>query len=276
MKLLAENHYYKVTEPLEKVTINTLFAQDIIQQKIKGKIYVDNIDAPNTFYIVHPYGMTLLLGAHNNESFNADFKEYSLNIGNIRNHFEWMQAYPNAWHPVLAELYKDCIIRSSDNKNQLNHGIIELNTRVNFKFNPQKYRDIKTSFPSDDVKIVRTDSVIFRNMKGSVIPHYFWKNEQDFLNNGVGFSLLYQNQPASTAYSACIQGNQLEFGIETAEDFRGKGFAEMVCLALLEYAIKNNFEPVWACKLENKESYNLAQKLGFEPSLEIPFYRLSN
>jgi hypothetical protein len=34
-------------------------------------------------------------------------------------------------------------------------------------------------------------------------------------------------------------------------------------------------EPVWACRLENDGSYKLAQKLGFEPVLEIPYYRLS-
>jgi RimJ/RimL family protein N-acetyltransferase len=67
----------------------------------------------------------------------------------------------------------------------------------------------------------------------------------------------------------------LEIGIETAEEFRRKGFAEIVCEAIIEYCIANKYEPVWSCRLENSGSYILAQKMGFEPIYKIPYYRLS-
>jgi hypothetical protein len=53
------------------------------------------------------------------------------------------------------------------------------------------------------------------------------------------------------------------------------GFAEYTCSALIDYCIENNYEPVWACHLENIGSYKLAQKIGFTPSALIPYYRLS-
>ena len=112
-------------------------------------------------------------------------------------------------------------------------------------------------------------------MKGSVVPFYFWDSEDDFLKNGVGFSLFYKDKLSSTAYSSYIHDDKLELGIETVEEFRGKGFAEYTCSALIDYCIENNFEPVWACRLENIGSYKLAQKIGFIPSAEIPYYRLS-
>lgn len=34
-------------------------------------------------------------------------------------------------------------------------------------------------------------------------------------------------------------------------------------------------EPIWSCRLENTGSYKLAQKIGFLPTAEIPYYRLS-
>ena len=43
MKLLSEKNYNKVVEPLKLVTINKLFAQAVIEKKIKGKVFVDNI-----------------------------------------------------------------------------------------------------------------------------------------------------------------------------------------------------------------------------------------
>ena len=113
-------------------------------------------------------------------------------------------------------------------------------------------------------------------MKGSVVPMNFWNNAEEFYNNGIGFSLIYENKVASTSYSAFLHDDKLELGIETMEEFRGKGFAQFTCSALIDYCLENNFEPVWACRLENTGSYKLAQKLGFEPIKRIPYYRLSN
>lgn len=275
MKLLAEKDYHKAIIPLKQVTINNLFARSVVEQKVKGKIYVDNVDNPKTFYIIHPYGMTLLFGATDNKIFNTSFKDYALNIHNNRTTHEWMQAFPDSWDNILQDLFKDCLIKSADTNGIIDKGMIELNTRVNFKFNKAKYLSRKKTELSADIKILRTDRQIFRDMKGSVVPMYFWENEDDFLKNGIGFSLFYKNKLASTAYSSFIHDTKLELGIETVEGFRGKGFAEQTCSTLIDYCVDNNFEPVWACRLENIGSYKLAKKIGFEPSAEIPYYRLS-
>jgi len=80
---------------------------------------------------------------------------------------------------------------------------------------------------------------------------------------------------AATSYSSFIRDDMLELGIETVESFRGKGLAQHVCSALIDYCVKNNYEPIWACRKENIGSYKLAQKLDFEPTKEILYYRLS-
>ncbi|MCK9401707.1 MAG: GNAT family N-acetyltransferase [Bacteroidales bacterium] len=275
MKILEIEDYNKLTEPLKKVTINNLFARSVVEHKVAGKVFVDNLVNPKTYYVVHPYGMTLLFGESNNEAFNNSFRDYSLNINHVRNTHEWMQAFPGSWNNVLNELFKDCLIKSAENKMKKETGIIELNTRVNFKFNHGKYLSFRKANLALDIKIVRTDKQIFRDMKGSVVPFYFWDSEDDFLKNGVGFSLFYKDKLASTAYSSYIHDDKFELGIETVEEFRGKGFAEYTCSALIDYCIKNNYEPIWSCRLENIGSYKLAQKIGFIPSAEIPYYRLS-
>lgn len=275
MKLLEKKNYYKLTEPLKQVTINNLFARAVIEHRVSGKVYVDDCDNPRTYYVVHPYGMSLLFGEWNNEKFNDSFRDYSLNSNRIREKYEWMQAFPHDWDKVLKELFKDCLIKSSDSIKNRENGIIELNTRINFKFSPARYLEFKKKYIPADIEIVRTDKQIFRDMKGSVIPAYFWDSADDFADKGVGFSLFHENKLASTAYSAFIDDYKLELGIETVEEFRGSGFAQFACSALIDYCIEKNLEPVWACRLENDGSYKLAQKLGFEPVLEIPYYRLS-
>lgn len=275
MTLLPEKDYHKVIAPLKKVEINNLFARSVVEQKIKGEIYTDDLNQPQTFYVVHPYGMTLLFGANNNTKFNTDFKAHALNINNSRTTHEWMQAFPASWNNTLYNLFEDCLVTAADTNGVVDKGLIELNTRVNFTFNKEKYLKKNKFASSTDIKIIRTDRRIFNDMTGTVVPAYFWKNVADFLKNGVGYSLFYKNKLASTAYSSFIHDDMLELGIETVPEFRGKGLAEQTCSVLIDYCLENNYTPVWACRLENTMSYKLAQKIGFDPITEIPYYRLS-
>ncbi len=274
MILLGRDEYYMLIEPLSEVKINNLFARSVVERCVTGKIYVDSSVNASTFYVVHPYGISLLFGRFDNTIFNNAFKDYALNRYGTRDKYEWMQTYPRNWDNVLNELFNSCLVKSADNKDNAGLNKIELNTRVNFKFNFEKYSHFKKEIKRADLTIIRTDRQIFNAMKGSVIPSYFWDNAEDFSDKGVGFSLLHNNELASTAYSAFIHDNKLEIGIETIEKFRGQGFAQYACSGLIDYCIENKYEPVWSCRLENTGSYKLALKLGFEPVLNIPFYRL--
>ena len=274
MEILEKEKYSKLIEPLKKVTINNLFARAVVEQKVSGKVYVDDRANLETYYVVHPYGMSLLFGNHTNHTFNKAFKEYALNSNGLRTDYEWMQAFPGKWNTVLSDLFENCSISSS--KNVTNHfeGVIELNTRINFRFSIHKYNNFKRNLPTLPHDIVRTDQDLFHAMKGSVIPSNFWDNADDFVARGVGFSLLVENQLACTAYSAFIFDDMLELGMETISKFRGKGFAKHTCARLIDFCLENNYQPVWACRLENTGSFRLAQALGFEPTLQIPYYRL--
>jgi hypothetical protein len=274
MKLLDKAGYWKVAPYLKEVTINSLFARTVVEHKISGKIYVDDISNPTTVYIVHPYGMALLFGKSDNEAFNESFKSYALNKENIRNSFEWMQAFPGSWAKVLTSLFNDRLFKFDDNIEKAEKGIIELNTRVNFKFNINQHQPVPTNFDKE-IAIVRANGQMFRDMQGSVVPIYFWDSEADFLKNGVGFGLFYKNELASMSFSSYWFDNEFEIGIESKEKFRGKGFAELACRAIIDFCIENNYEPIWSCRLENVGSYKLAQKLGFDPTLYLPYYRLS-
>ena len=273
MILLEKKDYFKVVKSLEKVTINNLFAMAIIDGSVRGSVYVDDTQNPKTFYIVHPYGMALLFGDINNKKFNESFYDYALNTGKTRNNHEWLQVFPNTWNDVLLKLFKNDIVNSKDNiKNHNNK--IELNTRVNFKFDINKYKKFKQKHPNTNLDIKPTNKSDYELMRGSVIPSNFWENSDDFLKKGVGFSLFHENDLATTAFSSFITNNQLELGMETIENYRGKGFAQYACSSLIDYCIDNNYEPIWACRLENIGSYKLAMKLGFEPSITLPYFRL--
>jgi len=150
-------------------------------------------------------------------------------------------------------------------------GIININTRVNFKFNRNKYIN-REKIILPHVEIKKTDSYIYENMSGTIDLRDFWDSKDDFLKHGVAFSAFYDSEFAATAFSPFIHDNKLEIGVETAVKFRKMGIAEIICGVLIDYCLDNSYEPVWACRLENTASHKLALKLGFDPLLEIPYY----
>mgnify|MGYP001627424350 CR=1 FL=1 len=275
MQLLDIQDYKKVKEQLSKVTFNYLFARSVVEGRVAGKIYVDDTSNPSTFYILHPYGMSLLLGDCGNKDFNIAFKSYALNQAHTRVAFEWMQVYPDDWSLLLEELFHGYLIPSANNTARQEKGIIELNTRVNFKFEEADYTSCWKKNIDKDISIKQVDDQLFHKMQGSVVPSNFWNNADDFIKNGLAFALFYKEELASMAFSSFWFDDQFEMGIETKEKFRGMGFAEFVCSALIDYCIEKRHEPIWACRLENTASYKLAQKLGFQPICFLPYYRLS-
>jgi len=278
MKLLSKDQYYKVSKPLEAVTFNHLFARAVVSQKIEGLIYTDNLDAPASFYIIHPYGMSLLFGNDKNKAFNTQLINYLINKNKIRNRIEWMQVYPEDWSATLLTSLGDRLLtkKQKGEGRILDSGFVKVEeqTRVNFKFDPNIYYAFRKSNLVCNAEIFRMREDEFQNMPGTVVPKYFWQHASQFLNDGVGFSLRYNGELACTAFSAFIDNGQLELGIESAAQFRGKGFALHTCAALIDYCLENNYEPVWSCRLENTGSYKLAQKLGFVPVHYHPFYKI--
>ncbi len=274
MIILDKNNYGRLIEPLSKVKFNNLFARAVVEKCVSGAVYVDNPDDPKTFYVVHPYGMSLLFGDNSNESFNASFKNYVKNEDRYRLTDEWLQVYPSNWNKTLKGIFKD--INDSANKklNQLEKEKVEVYTRINFKFNLEKYLSFKRSFQAGKYTIKRSDKSIFSKMSGSVVPERFWDNENDFFENGIGFSLFVDGELATTAFSAFIHDNKLELGMETLVKYRGRGYAQITCSALIDYCLENQYEPVWACRLDNTSSYKLAYKLGFIADTNISYYRL--
>ncbi|ULO09485.1 GNAT family N-acetyltransferase [Paenibacillus sp. 19GGS1-52] len=265
IKLKSED-YFKVVKPLSQVNINTMFAEAVLQQVVPGSVYADSEQHPRTFYVIHPYGMSLLFGDDENEEFNDSLFDYITNKQQIRHTQEWLQADPaGKWSAII-----DSLLSTHPDAPRTIHR----NTRVNFSFNRETFQQAKKQAPLLDQRIVQIDQELFLAQGAGVSPRYFWRDEDQFLTEGGGYCLLSNGEIASTAFAAFRNESQLEIGIETAEAHRGKGYAMLVCAALIDYCLEHQLEPVWSCRLENEGSYKLAQRLGFEPSLTLPYYQL--
>jgi RimJ/RimL family protein N-acetyltransferase len=274
MRELEKQHYPRVLPLLSAIAVNTLFARSVVEGNVSGRVFADDSDTPQTCMVVHPYGMSLLFGRSDNAAFNESLREYSLSPQFRKSSDEWLQASPSAWDEVLDRMFSGHLADVNGSLHSDHASVIERSTRVNFRFNRERYISSRTGRDAAAIRIERTDAAAFRTMPGRVVPSAFWDSEDDFCSRGVGFSLYAENQLAATAYSAFVHDTLLEIGIETVERFRGRGYARMVCSRLIDYCLEHALEPVWACRLQNTGSYNLALSLGFEPTVTLPYYRL--
>ncbi len=260
MIALAKHEFEKILIKVREVEFNTYFAQSVIVGHAKGTIYVNNKNNPTAVYIVSDYGMSLLFGDCSDTVFNQALLDYFAGKDGRKEKAGWVQAYPRAWDGVLKPLVEQ--------------GVIVQYSRVNFSFDKNIFKDCILKPSIDSFTIVKTPVELFSDMNGLVVPKYFWQNRYLFEKYCVSFTLMYQGKPVSTAFTAYRHNDILEIGIETEENFRGKGFASMVCAALINYCLENGLEPMWSCRLENTGSLNLAQKLGFVPTLIMPYYHI--
>ena len=276
MILLTPDKYNLAIPQLKQVTINNLFARAVVEHHIEGKIYVDDASNPNAFYVIHPYGMSLLYGKISDNFLQHHLKNHWLNAKGLRNANEYLQIFPteleNRIDKILGKAL--CIYDSNKEQNFSNYIVIK-HKRVNFKFNPRKFKLFLSNVSLEKYNFCKVDEYSYNETHGSVVPNQFWNNANDFMQYGVGYSLIYDNQSVAIAFSAFIHDNMLELGMETKEEYRRNGFASIVSAKLISYCIENKLEPIWACRLANQASYNLAMKLGFEPVVYLPYYELT-
>jgi len=258
---LDERQYSIILEPLRQVNFNTLFVRSVIAGHTEGKIFVNSVHNPKSFYVVHSYGkMSLLFGDADNRQFNNDLFSYFKQESTKREFDEWLQAYPRAWDSKLQEL--------------VSANIIKQYSRLNFSFDKKEYEKNNCQITLNNYHIVPTTIEMFMSIKGSVVPGAFWRNERLFHEKCVSFTVMIDNEPASTAFTSYLHDEYLEIGIETMEKYRGRGLARVACMALINYCLENKLEPVWSCRLENIASANLAKYLGFQETLRLPYYHV--
>jgi hypothetical protein len=256
MVQLEPERYKTLLLHLNGIPFNTLFARSVLDGHAGGEVLADCETEPQALYIVHQYGMSLLLGENGNEAFNEALREHFLHVKKD----EYLQAFPSAWHEVLTPLVKS--------------GTVKQYTRVNFAFDANAYACERKRHGEPEHRAMPTPPELLETIKGRVVPSGFWCDTKTLRSLCVGFSVQCEGAIASTSFAAYRHGNLLELGIETAQAYRGKGFAYAACCALIDFCMEKGFEPVWSCRLDNEGSMLLAKRLGFVETVHTPYYHI--
>lgn len=248
---LKKESYSLVTPLLKRVEINSFFANNVAEGYSDGVVYVDNKQNPETAYIKHRCGMSLLFGNPDNQIF----------IDNILNKIankEGLQAYPKEIHKTI--------------KSSPYYTSIKEYVRLNLKFNREKFNE--ESLDCGVLEVKRINDYSFSCFKGRVVPSAYFNNEEDFIKHGVCYGVVDNEEVVSWAVSSFRGENSLEIGVVTLEKCRGKNYAYRACSEFINYCLDRGIEPVWSCEELNIGSWNLAKKLGFEVELKTPIYSI--
>lgn len=108
------------------------------------------------------------------------------------------------------------------------------------------------------------------------IGNKFWSSEDDFLNNGFGFAVFINNQPASICYTASVANSFAEIDVVTLELFRNRGLAKVAVREFTKYCIASNIIANWDCFSDNIGSLKTALSLGFTEICQYSFLSIYN
>lgn len=96
-------------------------------------------------------------------------------------------------------------------------------------------------------------------------------SKEKFLEQAFGFYVVENDQICSEFEAAFTSDGFTEIGIYTFEPHRRKGYAYAACLHGIKEIEKKGLKAIWACDVENTESIQLAAKLGFTNPVEYDF-----
>ncbi len=94
-----------------------------------------------------------------------------------------------------------------------------------------------------------------------------WSGYEQFDAQGFGVCALIGGTVVSAAYAIAVGAGQASIDIETAEAYRGRGFATLVGAAFIDACRARGLTPSWEADAANTASLALAAKLGFAPGV---------
>lgn len=138
---------------------------------------------------------------------------------------------------------------------------IVLERRYLFKYEESK--DINEYRLPAGYELKEIDSELLKKISGRIVPSLFWKDGDDFLTKGKGYCITFGDEIVSWAFSSAVSSKEIDIGIETAPQYKQRGFGTIIAAKMVQYAKEQSKSPVWACHHSNLGSRKTAERLGF-------------
>ncbi|MFW9924185.1 MAG: GNAT family N-acetyltransferase [Candidatus Thorarchaeota archaeon] len=228
-----------------------IFTKSILLEK-SGRVLVDNIDNPQVALLSFKV-FEIITGNSESERAIDILKEVNENRLMIVPDKKWVKLVEEK---LLVAPYPRT--KFSNEKLSLSHVNKLLEKSLPDGFTLQKF-DIDTAY----------------NLTPQIAPAFlpFFSSPEAFVNRGIGYCIKENDKVVSAAAAAMpIYDNEFEIQVITDPNkkYRRRGFATIVCAALIKESLENNLQPNWDA--DNEISVRLALKLGFSEPINYEAY----
>lgn len=257
VELHSEN--YERIRPLLLGMDFHLVGRSILTKKTPAQIFVDNAERPTTLFAQAGHRF-ILAGDASISNFNQRIKAYFTEVILPQAKAEGLGGFAvyydiPAWEEKLESLIEG---------KEIIHASREYYACKEVKKN---WHNI---LPNDfQLKMVDNDLLSIPNLKHIETLKEEMTSErpsvEDFLAKSFGVCAIHDNELAGWCLSEYNADGRCEIGIETSSDYRQRGIATALTLAILEHAFSHGIHEVgWHCFKRNKASAKTARKAGFD------------
>jgi len=206
-----------------------------------GQIFVDNLENPTNAAL--RYKMLTAFGGTGN--------------GKVKEFFSLVpeRSYllcPNKeWISHVREFYNDDLT------------IVDRISVSSKDLNLNHIRKLKNNH-SKDYEIVQLNDELVDTFEGKFLQRYsyFYGTLEVFKKKGFGFCALHKGKIVAVAATVLpFVDKEYEVQVDTLPEHREKGLATSVCAHLIEFSLKNGYDPLWDAF--TPISAALAKKLGY-------------
>lgn len=250
---LAAVDYARV-RPLVAGVAHHLSIQAVIEGTIAGRIWVDNVLAPQATFVLTPEGQ-YLAGTPANPGFNQALAELLLPSPRAN-----LTYYPETWEPFFAAVLTCKFARKYLRRYYTLRRFLLPDWRDRI---PLGYEMARV-----DARLLdRKDLANLGDIQERIAE---WT---DFARDGFGFCLVHGDTIVSHCIADCVSGRACELGVGTHGDYRRQGLGTLTVAATVEYCLAHNLPIIgWHCLANNRGSQRVAEKVGFGLVGEYPQY----
>lgn len=250
MKELERVQFSKAIPFLNDIDFETAYPYSITENCQQGRIFTDDDENPHTVLFWHYCGFGYLAGEAGNSEFNTGLRKLLSGTFEADQKRFMLHTHDIKWDERIADLVKDM-----DN--------ITFGQRHIFRFDKKQYESHEYTVPETHT-VSEINAAILAKLNGRIIPGFSWHTPEAFLKSGKGYCLLNNGNICCDAFSSGIGNKQIDIGVETNEQYRGKGLGTFVAAKMVDYALNKGYVPAWSCDVKNNASARIAEKVGFQ------------
>ncbi|MGD6801964.1 GNAT family N-acetyltransferase [Rossellomorea vietnamensis] len=270
---MKESEFYRCKNLINEE--GHLEVKSVIAGENPGRVFVDDLQAPSSGVIwLGSNNGFIFIGDEKNQEFNEGLndlfsevikpeylKQGFTGFEAIGNHPGWDKTFEEVFGGNLTsyqqrvyELHRDHYKKETEPAIEPGYEVIKITKEILVNEVTSSYKNIEF-------------------LQGKILE--FWVSYDRFLDDGLGYCLVFGNEIVSVCFSGVAAGSVHGIDIETLKDHQGKKLAQKGAHFHVKDCLENSITPYWDCMEINRPSVLIAENLGFTNTFNYRWYSIT-